>query len=156
LKIHNVPKREEQEGGTRESYPLYQPGYIGTESWLDPTVQSSEVFPTDDYKIERRDRPNDPHGGVFIAVKNDLIAERVPELETECEILWCRISMAGRKILYVGGFYRNSERDMESTEKLRESLERLSGNNPLILAGDFNYPDWDWKRKIIKPGCGTT
>ena len=29
----------------------------------------------------------DPHGGVFIAFKKDLIATREPELETGCEII---------------------------------------------------------------------
>jgi hypothetical protein len=45
---------------------------IGTETWLDPTFRSGEIFPDYYlYDIERRDRPKDPHGGVLIAAKNN-------------------------------------------------------------------------------------
>jgi hypothetical protein len=48
---------------------------IGTETWLDPTFRSSEIFPDYYlYDIERRDRPKDSHGGVFIAAKKQLKA----------------------------------------------------------------------------------
>ena len=44
---------------------------IGTESWLDSTICSAEIIPFElGYDIQRRDRPNDPHGGVLIAAKN--------------------------------------------------------------------------------------
>ena len=46
------------------------------------------------YEIERRDRGTDPHRGVFIAVKKDLIATREPELETGCEIMWCKLQIS--------------------------------------------------------------
>ena len=39
------------------------------------------------HEIERRDRGTDLHGGVFIAVKKDLIANRQLELQTGCEIM---------------------------------------------------------------------
>ena len=44
------------------------------------------------YEIVRRDRVTDPHGGVFIAVKKDLIATREPELETGCEIMLVQVT----------------------------------------------------------------
>ena len=41
---------------------------IGTETWLDPTFRSSEIFPDYYlYDIERRVHSKDPHGGVLIA-----------------------------------------------------------------------------------------
>lgn len=51
-------------------------GDIGTESWLSSSINNNEVFPTVQYNIERRDRPNDPHGGVFISTKKKLLATR--------------------------------------------------------------------------------
>lgn len=46
---------------------------IGTETWLSPEIQSSYFFnPILGFKVYRRDRPGDPHGGVMIAVKNDI------------------------------------------------------------------------------------
>ena len=40
----------------------------------DKNHSTGEILIADMYEIERRDRGTDPHGGVFIAVKKDLIA----------------------------------------------------------------------------------
>ncbi|CAG2207764.1 unnamed protein product [Mytilus edulis] len=46
---------------------------LGTETWLDDTISSSEILSNDlDYNIQRRDRPTDRHGGVLIAAKKHL------------------------------------------------------------------------------------
>jgi hypothetical protein len=53
---------------------------IGTETWLDPTFRSSEIFPDYYlYDIERRDRPKDPHGGVLIAAKKTNSTRKHPK-----------------------------------------------------------------------------
>ena len=45
---------------------------LGTESWLNYSVNSSEIFPPE-YTIFRKDRENDARrGGVFIAVKEGI------------------------------------------------------------------------------------
>ena len=88
---------------------------VGTESWLSTTIGSCECFPLDDYQIERRDRESGSHGGgVFIASKRDLIMDRTPELETDCEILWCKMELQGSKTLHVGAYYRPHESDEHS------------------------------------------
>ena len=54
---------------------------IGTETWLTKNHTIGEILIADMYglyEMERRDRGTDPHGGVFIAVKKDLIATREP------------------------------------------------------------------------------
>ena len=49
---------------------------IGTESWLNESIQTSEIFP-ENFCILRRDRPNKGGGGVFIAVSDSLpVTER--------------------------------------------------------------------------------
>jgi hypothetical protein len=46
---------------------------IGTLTWLDSNIKSSEIIPDYfQYNTERRDRPKDPHGGVIIAAKQSL------------------------------------------------------------------------------------
>ena len=46
---------------------------LGTETWLSGDIPSTYFFnPQLGYTVHRHDRPNDPHGGVLIAVKNDL------------------------------------------------------------------------------------
>ena len=58
-----------------------KPDFIcGTESWLDPDVNSSEIFP-DNHSIFRKDREQPKTGGgVFQAVKGDLITTHCSEL----------------------------------------------------------------------------
>ena len=46
---------------------------MGTETWLDPNIKSSEIFPEyQHFDIARRDRPSGPHGGVIIIAKKEL------------------------------------------------------------------------------------
>ena len=56
---------------------------IGTETWTDSTIGDSELFPST-FKLFRKDR-NRGGGGVLIAVTEDLVCTRDPELETDCE-----------------------------------------------------------------------
>ena len=48
---------------------------IGTETWLDPSITSSEYFPASRYTVYRRDRPpnskGQSHGGVLIAINSE-------------------------------------------------------------------------------------
>ena len=59
---------------------------VGTEFWLTPAVNSSEIFPSN-YNIYRQDHP-DSYGGVFLACKSNLISEELP-LSTTCELVAC-------------------------------------------------------------------
>ena len=46
---------------------------IGTETLLSDEIQSTYFFnPSLGFKVYRRDRPNDPHGGVLLAVKKNI------------------------------------------------------------------------------------
>ena len=51
------------------------------------------------YDCFRKDRGQDREsGGVFILTKKDLVAEAVTELDTNCELIWCKIQILGSKI----------------------------------------------------------
>ena len=126
---------------------------IGTESWLNDTIANNTVFPTDHYNVYRRDRGS-RGGGVFILVKNTLQSTREEELDTSCEILWCKISTTNGKNIYVGAYYRPHENDEESLEHLDTSLKRLQNTSShIVLGGDFNTPGWDWTNARPKEAC---
>ena len=46
---------------------------FGTESWLNPGIPNSEVFPKN-YTAYRRDRPGDSHGGASILINDKIIS----------------------------------------------------------------------------------
>ena len=78
---------------------------LGNESWLTPDIKNSEIFP-ESFDAVRKDRASDAHGGVFIAFKCDLLCTETPELDTNCEIVWCKMNIIGCRTLYLGSFYR--------------------------------------------------
>ena len=68
---------------------------LDTETWLDPSISSSEILPSL-YNVYWRDRGG-KGGGVLIAVCNTLVSSAAPELE----VLWVRVKLKGRRTLYL-------------------------------------------------------
>ena len=77
---------------------------------------------------------------------------REAELETNCELVWCKINIKGSKTLHVGAFYRPDISDSVSLGELASSLSRVPTNHSIVLGGDFNLPGCDWQTCQIKPG----
>ena len=125
---------------------------VGTESWLNSKIKNSEVFPKG-YTIFRKDRPDSRiGGGIFIAVSADLTSSEEPELQTECEILWIKIKIKGRRNLLVCCFYHPHTEYLDSMNNFLESARRASSceNAIIVMGGDFNLPGWDWSSKTLK------
>ena len=95
---------------------------LGNESWLTPEIKNSEIFP-DSFDAIRKDRVGDAHGGVFIAFRCDLLCTETPELDTDCEIIWCKLNIIGCRTLYLGSFYRPPNRKPEIEEKYLEAFK---------------------------------
>ena len=128
---------------------LYDPDIIqGTETWLTPNIQSSEVIPNN-YTTHRKDRTSDNHGGVLFAHKKDLIVTQRRELDSGCEIIWNQIEIKGRRSLLFGTYYKPKHDDNKSLEGLQESLDKINTTNKttdVIVCGDANQPNIDWNK----------
>ncbi|EDO31829.1 predicted protein [Nematostella vectensis] len=101
-------------------------------------VNSCEILPQD-FLVYRKDRPSHK-GGVLIAVKNNLVSIPPPDLDSDCEILWCEVLLDKETIL-LGSYYRQESLGMISLDALDNSLSKvtkLAGNRHVILTGDFN------------------
>ena len=94
---------------------------VGTESWLKENDSDEECAPKDQYQVFRKDRVHKKGGGVFIALRRSLIASEIPELSTDCEIIWCKITLTNKKTLQVAAFYRPNEGDGKSLDELKKS-----------------------------------
>ncbi|XP_072164906.1 uncharacterized protein [Diadema setosum] len=127
------------------------------ETWLTPSINTSEFLPAD-YTAYRKDRRAGKGGGVLIAVRNDLIAIEIEELNVDAEILWIKIQIFNRKPIYIGVFYRPPSSGTEPLQQLRASLEKIDfSKNPTIwLGGDFNIPDIDWDSMCRKSANACT
>ncbi|XP_077978226.1 uncharacterized protein LOC144433741 [Glandiceps talaboti] len=128
---------------------------VGTESWLHSDINSGEIFPAN-FNVFRKDRTinNDYHGGVFVAVKNNLIAQDEHHLDqVDCEMKWISIHVNGIAPMFIGAFYRSQKTGPEYVRLLENSLEVIPKNASVWILGDFNLPDVDWHSNSFKP-CG--
>ena len=78
----------------------------GTETWLNPQIKDSEIFPSG-YKLHRKDRMSSSGGGVLIAVKNEYNSEDVPQLDAECEIVWAKLHLVANGTVCLCSYYRH-------------------------------------------------
>ena len=128
--------------------------FIGTESWLKNDIVDSEIFP-EKYTIYRKDRAGSKSGGgVFIGISSEFISIEEVELNTDCEILWAKITIAGCKALHICAYYRPDLNDEIAIDNFELSLNKLkTAHQHIIIGGDFNFPGWDWQNSCLKENC---
>ena len=124
---------------------------FGTETWLRPEIENSEILPPEcGYNVFRKDR-HDGYGGVMIAVKNYLIAQEL-DIATNSEAIFVKVRCK-HSDLTLGTIYRTSSpSSTEQTNQMTDitnCLNNLNKNNVLWIGGDLNLPDIDWKTQRI-------
>ncbi|XP_071954198.1 uncharacterized protein [Antedon mediterranea] len=109
-----------------------------SESWLDKSVNNSEIS-IDNYSIERKDRcTNSVGGGVCLYIRNDLTYNVRDDLQNDdIESLWINILLPKTKPILIGTCYRP-----EKQRSFFTSLETICGDilqgQEVIILGDFN------------------
>lgn len=70
---------------------------IGTETWLDKSIATSEILPTNLYNVYRNDRLSNnkdkSHGGVLLTITK--------EFKSNSEIVWAEINIKGAKKFHI-------------------------------------------------------
>ncbi|CAC5364773.1 unnamed protein product [Mytilus coruscus] len=127
---------------------------IGCESWLDNEHQTAEIFPNGNNKnVFRKDR-NTNGGGVFIAIHDKFTTFTVNNSENDCELQWAEIQTKPKSVI-IGSYYRPPNASIEALHNLKTSVSKVIENSkdkPIILAGDFNHPYFDWENNTVKIG----
>jgi hypothetical protein len=126
---------------------------MGTETWFDPNIKSSEILPEyQHFDIARRNRPSDPHGGVIIIAKKGLHL-RDASLSKNLEMISGTIKLEGRKKMVLVTYYRPPHQTDETINRLcKQEIMELSNKHKkdiFVLAGDFNLPDINWSEQTI-------
>ena len=121
---------------------LHNPDFVlGTESKLQNDIPSSSIFPSN-YTVFRKDR-NVHGGGVFQAIKSDLICVEEPHLSTDCEIIWTSLKMRNCKTLYLSTVYRPPDSPIKVLEDIHDSINNVfkksKGHPNVIIGGDINW-----------------
>ena len=89
-------------------------------------------------------------------MNKNYVSSREDDIERDnAEMVWVKINIKGCKYMYISGCYRAKVDDAETLDALDAALQRLCGrnNSPILLAGDFNLPGWDWANKTLKQNC---
>ena len=77
----------------------------------------------------------------------------MPDLDTDCELVWAKMNLKGNGNIYICTYYRRNVTDEESIRNFETSVTRASAinNATLIIGGDMNFPGWNWKENTLKP-----
>ncbi|CAC5379034.1 unnamed protein product [Mytilus coruscus] len=125
LRMLNVkfPSIKTKQGQLHNLLDSTKPDIIfGIETWLDSRIKDSQIFPPG-YNIFRNDR-NLNGEGVLIAVQDNLISSPVPELHTDCEIVWCKLELVGHKAIYLTSYYNPKTFNEEGYIQVERSIDR--------------------------------
>ena len=87
----------------------------------------------------RKDRSDDPHGGVAIYVKNSLICKERHDLSIpQLEAVWIETKNGQDKLL-IGSFYRPPNSKSDYWDLIDQSIKNVSSTpHKFIVLGDFN------------------
>ena len=102
----------------------------------------------------RKDRNSKARGGgAFIAVRKHYDMTLLPDLETNCEILWAKVQISASKSLTLGCFYRPPDSKISTSEELVKSLDLMpKKSNQAFVFIDFNLPGiYAWGNGVVNP-----
>ena len=112
-----------------------------TETWLHPNIKTDDLHIQSFQNPERKDRIEDPHGGVMVYVKDNLNYMRRLDIELPgIECLWIEIILKHKRILF-GVFYRPPNSDSIYHSLIEDSIHLAidTGIRDIVVTGDFNY-----------------
>ena len=110
-----------------------------SETWMSDSTPHS-VYTFDGFQQPvRRDRPNDPHGGVAIYVKDNLICKPRPDLSVpNLEAVWIETKL-GQETLLVGSMYRPPDSLAAYWGLIDLSIKNASHTpHKYVVLGDLN------------------
>ncbi|KAJ8726407.1 hypothetical protein PYW07_001105 [Mythimna separata] len=137
---------------------------IGTETWLDDSVNDGELFDSR-YIIYRRDRASTllgskKGGGVLIAVSRAMDSTRVSKWESDAEDLWVKLKTEGRKgNVYICAAYLPPPVQQAPLNSILDNVDAVieATGGDVIIAGDFNlgFIDWSTDNSLSSPPSTT-
>lgn len=148
INFQSIRNKKAEVGNIIESY---NPSIIiGTETWLNPSIHSSEIFPPN-YSVYRKDRA-DGFGGVLLAIRTDLTSDQIVMGSGTTESVYAKMTLGRQTTLIVGALYRPPRSTMEHLDEMCNQLESLATKYKkaaLWLGGDLNLPDIQWKTQTV-------
>lgn len=110
-----------------------------TETWLDQ-ITTDDSLTINGFKLYRRDRSGDNHGGICVFANQNIFSRRRNDLELpNIECVWIEVSIHHRKIL-IGSFYRPPNAPAAVLSSIEDSIGLAYDTNiqNIVITGDFN------------------
>lgn len=135
-----------------------------TETSLNPSIYSGELFESSEFFVYRCDRSalnsdSDLGGGVLIAVRSHISSELVTVPGTEAvELVLVKLKLE-RSNVFVCCVYIPSGSDVSTYRLYYDALEKtlnfidLDSDDELWLFGDFNLSSIDWVSQTVSGNC---
>ena len=114
-----------------------------TETHLNNNISDDELL-ISGYRVERKDRENDPCGGTAIYIRDDIQWQRRNDLEVNgIECLWIELLIKQSRSILLGIIYRPPDTskflDKDFEAKCEDMLNMvLSEDKEVIMTGDLN------------------
>ena len=117
-----------------------------TESWSHDGILDSEIC-FDSFNLFRRDRTDGRKGGgVMLFVRDNIPAVNVTDnVIGNNESVWVKIGFNDNVEMRIGVCYRSPNIDDEENKCLMDTI-RFFSSDVVVIMGDFNHRDIDWKR----------
>ena len=93
-----------------------------TETWLKPDTLDCKILPGNEFIICRKDIVGKTGGGVMLAVRANIPSFRQTDIESDAEILVCKICPKSRKKLLIAVFYRPPNSSLQYIKQFKNFL----------------------------------
>ena len=135
---------------------IWKPKIVGITKSCATNKTDADIKLTDDYTAIRDDRGR----GVILYMHNSLDFVECSELnnihfEASC---WSVVRLNIIDKMLVGCVYRSPNSTREKNKKLlkmMEKIENLNGITHMLIFGDFNFPEINWKTYNVSGGAET-
>lgn len=126
-----------------------------TESWTS-AYDLDALIEIKGFNLFRQDRINKKGGGVLIYVREKLICSAVTfnRKPQGIESAWVRLKNDKGRILVIGNIYRPPNNSVEQDTELINLIKEACKEGEIIIMGDFNFPNIDWKFDRVHNGQG--
>lgn len=111
-----------------------------TETWLNQNT-TNDCLDIEGFKLFRRDRLGDSHGGICVYTKSNIYSRRRQDLELpDIECVWLELNIHHRKFL-LGTFYRPPNSRAGILTSIEDSIGLAYDTNisDIFITGDFNF-----------------
>lgn len=132
--------------------------FMFTETGLNDTIASKDVFPKNKFETYRCDRSNKTSdkqgkGGVLIAVNKRYKSDIILKADDQgCEQIWVQIKNRQKKV-FLGIMYIPPSSNTITYERhmtvLKQINQMADSNTMIILSGDFNLPQLTWAQSDL-------